>query len=222
MYVVLVGGGKVGYYLTRTLQGAGHEALLIEERGDRASRIIQELGNVVLVGDGCETTVLEEAGISRADCVAAVTGHDEDNLVVCQVAKERFGVPRTIARINNPKNKEIFQRLGIDSVVSSTEVIYHMIEQQIPTGDVIPLAALRKGEIEIVEADLVDHSPVVGKTLANIELPPDSVVISVLRGEKVLLPTGDTELQSGDTVIALVKAVQEEHFRRVFSETPWV
>src|SRR3712207_4182842 len=102
MYVLLVGGGKVGYYLTRTLQSEGHEVLLIEERADRAGRIIEELGNVVLVGDGCETTVLEEAGASRADCIAAVTGHDEDNLVVCQVAMERFRVPRTIARINNP------------------------------------------------------------------------------------------------------------------------
>ncbi|MBW3622066.1 MAG: NAD-binding protein [Armatimonadetes bacterium] len=222
MYVVLVGGGKVGYYLTRTLLSEGHEVLLIEERSDRAGRITEELGGVVLVGDGCETTVLEEAGVSRADVVAAVTGHDEDNLVVCQVAKSRFKVPRTIARINNPKNKDIFQRLGIDNAISSTEVIYHMIEQQIPTGDVIPLAALRKGDIEIIEADLVDHSPVTGKTLDSIDLPPESVIISVLRGEQVLLPTGETELLSGDTVIALVKAVREDEFRKVFSETPWI
>jgi trk system potassium uptake protein TrkA len=222
MYVVLVGGGKVGYYLTRTLQGEGHEVLMIEERGDRASRITEELGDVVLVGDGCETKVLDEAGVSRADVVAAVTGHDEDNLVICQVAKSRFGVPRTIARINNPKNKEIFQRLGIDSVVSSTEVIYHMIEQQIPTGDIIPLAVLRKGDIEIIEADLVDNSPVNGKTVANIELPPDCVLISIVRGEKAELPTPEAELNSGDTVIALVKSGREEEFRRIFAETPWI
>ena len=221
MYVVLVGGGKVGYYLTRTLLEHGHEVLLIEERGDRAARLIEDLGDVVLVGDGCETTTLEDAGVARADVVAAVTGHDEDNLVTCQVAKQRFGVPRTIARINNPKNKQIFTCLGIDSVISSTEVIYHMIEQQIPTGDVIPLALLRKGDIEIVEADLIDSSPVNGKALADITLPKNAVIISVLRGEDVLLPSGDTFLQTGDTVIALVKADQEEEFRRAFAETPW-
>jgi trk system potassium uptake protein TrkA len=221
MYVVLVGGGKVGYYLTRTLISVGHEALLIEERGDRASRLQEEFGEAVVVGDGCETATLEEAGASRADVIAAVTGHDEDNLVICQVAKMRFGVPRTIARINNPKNKDIFTRLGIDSVVSSTEVIYHMIEQQIPTGDVIPLAALRKGAVEIVEADLIDSSPVVGKLIAEIDLPPQAVIVSVLRGDDVLVPSGETQLLSGDTVIALVKEEREEALRRVFAETPW-
>jgi trk system potassium uptake protein TrkA len=221
MYVVLVGGGKVGYYLTRTLMAEGHEVLLIEERGDRASRLQEEFGEVVVIGDGCETTTLEEAGASRADVITAVTGHDEDNLVICQMAKMRFGVPRTIARINNPKNKDIFTRLGIDSVVSSTEVIYHMIEQQIPTGDVIPLAALRKGDVEIVEADLIDSSPVIGKLISEIELPPQAVIIAVLRGEDVLVPSGETQLLSGDTVIALVKEAREEALRRVFAETPW-
>jgi trk system potassium uptake protein TrkA len=221
MYVILVGGGKVGYYLCRTLLAEDHEVLLIEERADRAARIREEFGDIVLVGDGCETTTLEEAGVSRADVVTAVTGHDEDNLVICQVAKSRFGVPRTIARINNPKNKDIFTRLGIDSVVSSTEVIYHMIEQQIPTGDVIPLAALRKGSVEIIEADLIASSPVANKALAEIRLPPEAVIISVLRGDEVLVPSGDTVLQAGDTVIALVKEEREEELRRIFAETPW-
>ena len=221
MYVVLVGGGKVGYFLTRALLADDHEVLLIEQRSDRAARLREEFGDVVVVGDGCETTTLEEAGASRADVVTAVTGHDEDNLVVCQVAKSRFGVPRTLARINNPKNKDIFTRLGIDSTVSSTDVIYQLIEQQIPTGDVIPLAARRKGDVEIVEADLIDRSPVAGKTLSEIPLPNDAVVISVMRGEQVLLPNGDTVLHPGDTVIALVKSTREEEFRRVFSETPW-
>ncbi len=219
MYVVLVGGGKVGYYLTRTLQSEGHEVLLIEERNDRASRLTEDLGDAVLIGDGCNPNTLEEAGVSRAEVVAAVTGHDEDNLIVCQVAKEKFGVLRTIARINNPKNKDIFRRLGIDSVVSSTEIIYHMIEQQIPTGDIIPLAALRRGDIEIIEADLTKSSPVAGKTLADIHLPADSIIISVLRGDDVRLPSGDTTLLPGDTVIALVKQDQETAFRHVFAET---
>jgi trk system potassium uptake protein TrkA len=221
MYVVLVGGGKVGYYLSRTLLAEDHEVLLIEERSDRASRLREDFGDIILVGDGCETTTLEEAGAARADVVAAVTGHDEDNLVICQVAKARFGVPRTIARINNPKNKDIFTRLGIDSVVSSTEVIYHMIEQQIPTGDVIPLAVLRKGSLEIIEADLIDSSPVAGKKLAEIDMPKDAVVISVMRGEDVLVPNGDTVFHSGDTVIALVKEEREEELRRIFAEAPW-
>ena len=215
MYVILIGGGKVGYYLTRTLMSEGHEVLLIEERGDRAGRIIEELGSVVLVGDGCETTVLEEAGVQRADCVAAVTGHDEDNLVVCQVAKERFGVPRTIARINNPKNEELFRRLGIDTTVSSTNVILNWIEQLIPHRHFAHLMTLRHGDLAIVEGIIPGDSPVTGQSLADIPFPPGVVIAAILRGSDLILPTGATLLEEGDEVIAVTKRDQEPALREL-------
>src|SRR6478609_998169 len=123
MYIIVVGGGKVGYYLTKTLVNEGFEVLLIEKLSKKAAIYAERFGSVVLEGEGAESTTLEAAGISRADVVIAVTGDDEDNLVICQTAKKRFNVPRTIARVNNPKNEEIFRRLGIEMTVSTTEVI---------------------------------------------------------------------------------------------------
>ncbi|MGH9201889.1 MAG: potassium channel family protein, partial [Vicinamibacterales bacterium] len=139
MYTIVVGGGKVGYYLARELVGEGHEVLIIEQDPAKCERIAEELGDIVLKGDGCEATTMEKAGFGRADMVVAVTGDDEDNLVCCQVAKVKFSVPRTIARINNPKNEAIFKRLGIDTTVSATAAILAQIEQELPTHHLIPL-----------------------------------------------------------------------------------
>jgi trk system potassium uptake protein TrkA len=132
MYVIVAGGGKVGFYLAKELVQQGNEVLIIEQDGRRAADIEAELGTIVMIGDACETTTLRDAGAERADLVAAVTGDDEDNLVICQVAKVRFHTGRTIARINNPKNAEIFNRLGIDDTVSATDVVLSVNEQEIP------------------------------------------------------------------------------------------
>src|SRR5215470_9242710 len=170
MYIIIVGGGGVGYYLARTLVKANHEVLLLER--DRAAhrRLSEELGEVVMQGDGCEVRIMEEAGGARADAVVAVTGDDDDNLVICQMAKMKFNVPRTIARVNNPRNEVIFHRLGIDATVSSTKIIYNLIEQEIETGEVIPLAALSRGNIEIVEVEISIKSPVLGKMVGDIAM----------------------------------------------------
>jgi len=217
MYVIIAGGGKVGYYLSKTLVAEGHEVLLIEQDKREVDRLAEELGQVVVRGDASEMRTMKEAGMARADVVVAVTGDDGDNLVISQLAKRKFGVPRTIARVNNPMNEELFHRLGIDQTVVSTKIIFNLIEQQIETDQVIPLAALRRGNIEVVEIDLSDDSPVLNDTVGMLELPPDTLIISVVRGEHALIPQADTRFESGDSVIALVKADREAELRAVFS-----
>src|SRR5881409_1449210 len=166
MYIIVVGGGKVGYYLTKTLVNEGYEVLLIDKNPKKAAIYAERFGSVVLEGDGAESTTLEAAGISRADVVIAVTGDDEDNLVICQTAKKRFDVPRTIARVNNPKNEEIFKKLGIDVTVSATNLILNVIEQEIPERGLVHLMTIKHAQVSIVEATVEPRSEVAGKSLA--------------------------------------------------------
>src|SRR2546423_2122261 len=192
MYVIIVGGGGVGYYLARTLLRTNHEVLLLERDRATHKRLAEELGEVVMQGDGCEVRIMEEAGGARADAIVAATGDDEDNLVICQMAKMKFNVPRTIARVNNPRNEDLFNRLGIDATVSSTRIIFNLIEQEIETGEVIPLAALKRGNIEIVEIEIGPKSPVLNRSITQLELPQDALIISILRGGHGMLPTSET------------------------------
>lgn len=217
MYVIVAGGGRIGHYLTRSLLEAGHEVLLIEKDKARADYLAAEFGDVVSLGDACEVRTMQETGMSRADVVVAVTGDDEDNLVICQLGKSRFHVPRTIARVNNPDNEDIFHQVGIDSTVSSTKIMFNLIEQQIETDEVIPLAPLQRGNIEIVEIDLGPDSPVVGKRIANIGLPQEALVISIVRDGHAILPNLDVEFREGDSVIALVNSDKEPQLRQVFA-----
>jgi len=217
MYIIIAGGGKVGYYLSKALVNAGHEVLVIEKDSRNAATLSEELGELITQGDACEMRTMKEVGMERADLVVAVTGDDEDNLVICQMAKRKFNVPRTIARVNNPKNEEIFQRLGIDETLSGTRIIFNLIEQRIETSEVIPLAALRRGNVEIVEIDLTEESPVVGRTVGSLEFPPHALVISIIRNDHAIVPHAKTELKVQDSVIALVEASQEAELRKVFS-----
>jgi len=216
VYIIIVGGGKVGYYLTKALSQEGHEVLLIERDPRRVAQLTEELGELVMLGHGDELRTLEQAGAARADVIVAVTGGDEDNLVICQIARRRYHIPRVIARVNFPKNRILFERFGVDHVVSSTEAILMMIEQQIPAGHIIPLAALREGNLQIIEIDLDEASPAVGKTLSELEMPSGASVISILRERQALVPHGDTSLAVGDTVIALVEAGRQQEMRRAF------
>lgn len=218
MYVIIAGGGKVGHYLTRALLEAHHEVLLIEKDRSRAEYLEEGLGDVVARGDACEVRTMKEIGMERADVVVATTGDDEDNLVICQLAKQKFKVPRTIARINNPQNEDIFHRLGIDSTVSSTKIIFSLIEQQIETDEVIPLAALQRGILELVAIDLGPESPVLGKRISHIGLPEEALVISILREGHAILPNIDVDFKKGDTVIVLAKAENEPDLRDIFAE----
>jgi len=217
MYVIIIGGGKVGYHLTKTLVQEGHEVVLIEKDRKSADYLSEQLGDLVMLGDGCEVRTMAEAGMGRANVVVAVTGDDEDNLVICQMAKRKFGVPRTLARVNDPRNEALFQELGIDQTVSSTRVIFNLLEQQIESGQVFPLAALKKGEIEVVEADINSNSPIVGKKIGELDLPPNALIISVIRDGHASIPHADTRLREGDSVIAMIKADRERELRAVFT-----
>ena len=219
MYVIVAGGGRIGHYLTRALLSAGHEVLVVEKNRARADYLAEELGEAVARGDACEVRTMREIGMERADVVVAVTGDDEDNLVICQMAKLRFRVPRTIAKVNNPENEAIFPRLGIDTTVSSTKIIFNLIEQQIETNEVIPLAPLQRGNIEIVEVDLGADSPVLGKRIPQVPLPEGALIISIVRDGNAILPNIDVQFRQGDSVIALVTATKEDQLRNIFGGT---
>ena len=217
MYVIVAGGGRIGHYLSRALIDAEHEVLMVEKDRGRADYLAEELGEAVTRGDACEIRTMREIGMERADVVVAVTGDDEDNLVICQMAKLRFRVPRTIAKVNNPENEDIFQRLGIDTTVSSTKIIFNLIEQQIETNEVIPLAPLQRGNIEIVEVDLGADSPILGKRIPQIALPEGALIISIVRDGHAILPNIDVEFRQGDSVITLVSSDKESQIRTVFA-----
>src|SRR5947209_2371461 len=218
MYVIIVGGGNVGYYLAKQLVAAKHEVLLLEKDRPRYRTVSEELGEVVMQGDGCEVAQQTEAGFGRADAVVAVTGSDDDNLVVCQMAKLEHNVPRTISRVNDPRNEALFHQLGIDATVSSTKIIYNLIEQEVGGGEVIPLAALNRGNIEIVEIEIGPKSPVVGREIKALLMPAEALIISVIRDGHALLPSGDTRFTLGDSIIALVNADKEPELRDAFAE----
>lgn len=218
MYIIIVGGGNIGYYLAKTLVSAKHEVLLLERDRARYRTISDELGEVVMQGDGCEIAQQTEAGFGRADAVVAVTGSDDDNLVVCQMAKMEHNVPRTISRVNDPRNEKLFHKLGIDATVSSTKIIYNLIEQSVGGGEVIPLAALNRGNIEIVEIEIGAKSPVLHRAIRDLQLPEDALIISVIRDGHALLPTGETLFALDDSIIALVNADKEHELRDVFAE----
>lgn len=218
MYIIIVGGGNIGYYLAKTLVAAKHEVLLLEKDRLRYRTISEELGEVVMQGDGCEVAHQNQAGFGRADAVVATTGSDDDNLVVCQMAKMEHNVPRTISRVNDPRNEKLFHKLGIDATVSSTKIIYNLIEQEVGGGEVIPLAALNRGNIEIVDIEIGAKSPVVGREIRALALPAEALIISVIRDDHAVLPSGDTRFEIGDSIIALVGADKEHELRDIFSE----
>ena len=210
MYIIIAGGGKVGYYLAKELLADGHEVLVIEKDPRQVMQLSAELGEgAVMRGMADETVTMERAGGSRADLVIAVTGEDEDNLVICQVARLRFKVARTIARVNNPQNEELFHRLGINITVSSTRLILSVIEQELPSRPFIPLAKLRSIGMEIVELHLPANSPLIGKRVSDLNLPPGSTLSLIIRDEQTVIPTSETVMQSGDKLIGFTPIAVE-------------
>jgi trk system potassium uptake protein TrkA len=206
MFVLVIGGGKVGYYLTKELIASGHEVVLLEKDKERANQIADEIGSVVIAHDGCEGKYLAEAGANRAAIVAAVTGDDEDNLVICQMAKHHFDVPRTIARVNNPKNEALFKHLGVDELISPTRMILGSIEQDIPVHELLHLATLGEGELELIEAHLQAGSPAIGRSPSDLTMPEGCSLFAVIRDGVATPLRPDTILAEGDKVIAIGKA----------------
>lgn len=217
MYIVVVGGGKVGYYLTKTLVNEGYEVLLIERNATKVTTWSERFGAVVLQGDGCEVSVLEKAGVGRADVVIATTGDDEDNLVIAQLAQHQFTVPKVIARVNNPKNEEIFRRLGVMYTVSQTNIILSRIEEEIPNRPLIHLSTLRHADLAIVEVDIDRTAPVVGASLRTVRFPPDAIVAAIVRADNLIVPRGETTFEAGDRIIAICRRAQENMLREILA-----
>jgi trk system potassium uptake protein TrkA len=212
MYVIIVGGGKTGSQLALQLLSAGHEVKVIEDRDTVLDRLRQELPSSALVaGDGSSPRILEGAGIERAQVLAAVTGEDEANLVITTLARYEFGVARTIARVNNPKNAWLFnEEMGVDVALNQSDILAKLIAEEMSLGDMMTLLKLRKGEYSLVEEKVHPQAPVVGRNLRQINLPPECVVVAILRKGDLVIPRGDTVLEPVDEVIALVHAQELE------------
>ena len=217
MDVLIVGGGKVGLNLTRELVAKGHEVTLIE--GDRSLylRIEQELEHAVQYGDATELWILERAGIQRADMVIAVTGDDEDNMLICQVAKEKYLVDRIIARVNNPRNLQHFKLLDILPAVSATDLILRLIEHEVPKYGLVHLLDLEEEQLEIIEMEVIDGAPAAGRKVIDIDLPDGSLIISVLREGGGIVPRGDTVIEAGDEVLLVLDPGVEADITAQFS-----
>jgi trk system potassium uptake protein TrkA len=205
MYLIIAGGGKVGRNLTRDLLEMGHEVTLVEQNPSRYRILEEEFEHVVQLGDATELYVLETCGIARADLVVAVTGDDEDNIIVCQVSREEYGVEKTIARVNDPRNQEAFDLLGIAPTVSSTQMIMALIEHELPEHELVTLLNLRHENLEIAEVMISADSPVAGRMIRDIELPTGARLISVKRGNEAEIAIGTTTLEPGDQVFAILK-----------------
>jgi trk system potassium uptake protein TrkA len=216
MYILVCGGGKVGANLLRLLLRAGHEATLIEQHADRFAALEEEFEHIVQRGDGTELFILERAGIKRPpDLVLAVTGDDEDNLVICQLAKERYGVPKVIARVNDPRNQAHFDLLGISPTICATSNIMGLIEHEVPEHELVHLLELRRENLEIVEVQISEGSPVAGKRVEKLDLPEGSRLISVTRNGESEIAVGATELRPGDQVLAILQPGKEDELRKV-------
>lgn len=219
MFIVVAGGGKVGYSLAKALLDQGHEVVLLEKDRTRAEKITEELGSSVLIPQAAdEGRWLLEAGVERADVVAAVTGDDEDNLIICQMAElvaRRAGGrrPRTIARVNNPKNEEALLRLGVDATVSATQVIMSLIEQELPEHHIAHLMTLREAGIEFVEFVVPADGPCVRRAIGELALPPGTNLPLLVRRGTTLQPTPDTVIEPDDTIIALMPIEHEAAVR---------
>ncbi len=210
MFIIIVGGGKVGFFLAKRLLKDKHTVSVVEKDKATCEQIAKDLDILVINGDGCDPKFLEQAGISRAEVLAAVTGEDEDNLVICQLAKEKFNVSRTVARVNDPKNTHTFNELGVDVPVDSTAIIAKIIEEEASFADFVNLLSFKRGKLAIVRVDLPAGAPVINKRLQDIVLPPSSVMVSIIRGEEVIVPKGDTVFLPSDDIIALTLVENEQ------------
>jgi len=205
MYIIVAGGGKVGANVTRSLVEMGHELTMIEQRPDRFARLEEEFGPVVLRGDATEISVLERAGIARPpELLLALTGDDEDNLVISQIGKEGYGVPKAIARVNDPRNQAHFDLLGIKQTVCATTNILGLVEHEVPEHGLVRLLKLGEEGLEIVEVQIESNSPVAGSRVGGLSLPEGSRLISVFRHGRTELVEPGTVMRPGDQVLAVV------------------
>ncbi|MFH1847952.1 MAG: TrkA family potassium uptake protein [Candidatus Omnitrophota bacterium] len=212
MYILIAGGGNVGRSLAKKLMAGKHTVVLIEKDKDACIKIARELDTLVINGDACDPKSLEDGGVKRADVVAAVTGQDENNFIICQLAKEVFDVSRTVARVNDSKNARTFSQLEIDVPVDATSILATAIEEEASFEDIVTLMTFKRGKLSIVRVDLTENSPANGKKVMDLQLPQGCVLVSILRGDEVIVPKGDTVLKSRDDIIAIALRENERKF----------
>jgi trk system potassium uptake protein TrkA len=218
MRIVIVGGGKLGRQLARNMLERKNDVRLVEKNRLRCRALANELQIEVICGDGTELEVLERAQTAGCDCFLAVGGTDQDNLVACQLAKQEFGVEKVIARANDPRNLPVLRTLGADIVVSSTEIITNLIEQEVDVAEMHMLATLNRGRASIFAMTLPENARLIGHSLKDIPLPKGSLVISVVRGEKMMVPNGDTTFYGGDEIIAVCEGRAQKKLETLFTE----
>lgn len=216
MYIVVAGGGKIGYYLIKTLLPYKHKLVVIEPQVELCEKLANELRIPVFNGDATDLDILAQVEVAKADTFIAVTGKDEDNLIACQLVKRNYGVKRTIARVNNPKNIEVFQRLGVDFAVSSTSVISDLIEQEIDYTGIKTLMKLKSGKLVLSEIVISEKSPVNNKSLKDINIPKDCILITVIRDEDVIIPNGFTVLKNNDYIIVVSSQQDQQELKEYF------
>lgn len=217
MFVIIAGGGRTGSYLASNLLSAGHKVTVVEKRRETYEKIKKEISTEIILGDGSNPTLLQEAGTKKANLVIAVTSEDEDNLVIARLAKLEFNVPRVIARVNHPKNYKIFTKeWGVDVAISATHIIAKLIEEEASIGDLVTLLKLRSGEIALVEAKIDAGSVLIGKEIRGLELPPDSSVVSIIRNDRVVFPKGQSVITEGDEVLILTNVANEKRLSELF------
>ncbi len=204
MIAFIVGGGRGGSYLAHDLEGQGYAVKIIDQRPEVVAKLRQEFGGTIVCGDGCSPQVLEEAGIDKASLVVAMTAGDEDNLVICRLSKRHFGVPRVIARVNNPRNEWLYTRAwGVDVAVSQVHLTAKLIEEEIGLGELVTLLKLQRGEVALVELVLPDGGRAAGRAIRDIGLPSESIIVSIIRDGRLVFPRGDTVLQPQDEILAV-------------------
>jgi trk system potassium uptake protein len=220
MYVIVVGAGKVGLNLARELIDKGNELTIVENSARRYATVEEELEHRAQYGDGSELWVLERAGIERADMVIAVTGDDEDNILICQVAREKYGVERVIARCNNPRNLQHFELLGVKPAVSATDLILRLIEHEVPRYGLLHLLDLPQERLEIIEVEVSAGSPADGTQVRDLGIPEGSLVISILRDGTGFVPLADSEVKAGDEVLLVLDTGLEDKVTERFARSP--
>lgn len=213
MYVVIVGGGRIGRYIAKDMSDKGHDVTVIERRAERCEQLVADTDVLVIEGDAGDVRYLEQAHVNRADVFVATTHEDDDNLVSCQLAKIEFGVKRAISRVNTPKNVEIFETLGIEAV-SSTRLISELLENEFTVGELVRLNSLRGGKVSIVELRIPDdgREP---RMIQDLGLPFNAVLVAVFREDETIIPRGSAEIRAGDDVVALITPEVEDELRAV-------
>ncbi len=217
MYIIIVGASKAGVNLAKTLLSGGHEVTIIDQDKTKVTLLSENFGDAIMLGNGANASVLKVAGANRANVVAALTGDDATNLVICQLTKLMFMTPRTISRVSDPANEEIFQSIGVDATINSTRILNYLIEEQVQAGDVVvPLFPLKGGDVELVQVDVPRGSYIIDKKIKDLGLPEGIIIVTIYREDKTLIPKGETIFKQNDEVIAIVKKEHIDKIQQLF------